>query len=116
MITILFKAHREKDGFDSLYSLKITGHGPGEKGQDLLCAAVSSIFIGGINALEDKNWDISVKSGDSKAENNLVLSDHDKTVLSVLCIQLYTVMKAYPNDVHVKVVNDDNETIDVNLK
>ncbi|AMA72132.1 MULTISPECIES: ribosomal-processing cysteine protease Prp [Aneurinibacillus] len=63
MITVQVK----RRGDDSIEEIKISGHAyAGEPGHDLVCAAVSGISLGGINAVELLlNIELPVKQGES---------------------------------------------------
>lgn len=73
--------------------LSIKGHAnSGDYGKDLVCAAVSSIVFGGLNAIKNpKSFDIKVNDGDVKilALDNVQKDDYD--VLNVMLVQLLTV-------------------------
>lgn len=85
------------DKDEAFKSITIIGHG-----DNLVCAGVSSCFIGSINALQDiDNFIYQVNEGDSfiKAKNKV--SEHDKVVLETLFVQLITISNKYPKDVKI---------------
>ncbi len=79
-------------------SLTITGHaGYGEKGKDLVCAAVSAIAQGGLNALESPDsFEIRVEPGDYSVESKEKVSPHDQTVIETMIAQIESVAVSYP--------------------
>ena len=92
MITVKVKVHNE------IYQyLSVKGHaGAGEYGNDLICAGVSSIMFGLLNAIEmaDKRIVINVK--DNHIE---VINDSDNTkinnYLELVILQLKTIEESY---------------------
>ncbi len=73
-------------------------------GKDIVCAGVSSCFVGALNALRDeKCFRFKVKEGDSSVVALSELSEHDKIVLETLMVQLVTISQAYPDTVKVEV-------------
>ena len=98
MIQITFTGSR-----GSIRSVKITGHaGYDRSGRDLVCAAVSSIGIGTLNALDEMVKDhcdlelsedikITVRQSDEKVQ----------TILEVLDHQLMTIALKYPQYVKI---------------
>ncbi len=90
-------------GFESL---EVKGHADsGEYGKDLVCAAVSAIVVGALNALEGEEdiYDICIEEGHVKcfAKTNGI-SDHDETVIETLIIQLKTIEVSYPKNLEIK--------------
>ena len=81
MIQIEVKRHK-----DTILAMQIKNHaGYDEKGKDLVCAGVSCIAIGALNAI-DQNGDVKLPE------------DHDTQVmLEMLRIQLITMQEAYPS-------------------
>jgi uncharacterized protein YsxB (DUF464 family) len=87
---------------DQITSISIIGHGEGEKGYDLVCAGVSSCFVGAMNALEKiDNYEIIIESGNSSCKSKGKNPLHDQIVLETLVVQLYTISKEYPREVKV---------------
>lgn len=84
-----------KGKFSSLY---IKGHSD----DNLVCAGVSSILVGGLNNLETKNYDISIAEGDSYCKSKKEISLHDETVLETIIIQLETIAQSYKKEVKLK--------------
>ncbi len=95
MIQIDVKRHN-----DAILAMSIKHHaGYDEKGKDLVCAGVSSIAIGALNAIDQSGdvCDLVMKEAyisiDVKKQK-----DHDTQVmLEMLRIQLITMQEAYPN-------------------
>ena len=78
----------------SLSEVTIKGHAnSGEFGKDLVCAAVSAIAIGSLNALdgEGENFDIEIDEGYVHIVAKGPISEHDTTVLETMIIQLKTI-------------------------
>lgn len=83
-----------------ILAMEIKNHaGYAEKGKDLVCAGVSCIVIGALNAI-DQNHEIcglEMKEADVSIRVNK-LTDHDTQVkLEMLRIQLITMQEAYPH-------------------
>lgn len=72
-------------------------------GQDLVCAAVSAICTGALNALEDSDsYSIELESGYIKCEISGSISEHDQTVLETMIIQLKTIEVSYAGTINIK--------------
>lgn len=78
-----------------LESIDIKGHAEsGPYGKDLVCAAVSAIAIGSLNALDDGagNFEVDMsEEGHIHLEAKGPISEHDQTVLETMIIQLKTI-------------------------
>ena len=87
-----------------LASIHIKGHAnTGPAGHDLVCAAISAIAIGSLNALENADdYAISVEEGDVKIEIPGSLGEHDETVLETMIIQLKTIQVSYREAITIK--------------
>lgn len=86
--------------------LKIQGHAKAaDKGQDIVCAAVSAVSEGGVQALTDdeKSYEFEMKEGylDLKriAPN---MSEHDKTVMMTIVTQLESIALVSKNHVQLE--------------
>ena len=95
MIQIEVKRHK-----DTILAMQIKNHaGYDEKGKDLVCAGVSCIAIGALNAI-DQNGDVCdliMKEAYVSIDVKLP-EDHDTQVmLEMLRIQLITMQEAYPS-------------------
>lgn len=84
-------------------SIEILGHAEAnKKGHDLVCAAISGISIGAINALDgfDKN-EIKSSVGHIKINVNHKISVADDIRLEMMIKQLALIAKSYPKNVKV---------------
>ena len=78
----------------------MTGHsGYAEAGHDIICAAVSTAFIGVINCLDDapETYAISVESGLGSIQVNREVSPHDQVALEVMVRILGELAETYPD-------------------
>ncbi len=82
--------------------LEVKGHAnSGPYGEDLVCAAVSSIITGGFNGLmEEDIKSISIEEGYASVE--IVLNKHAIVVLETITIQLKTLEITYPQFIKIK--------------
>lgn len=88
-------------------SLIISGHANcGEYGKDIVCAGVSSIVVGGLNALtmlEDKN---KIKALINEGYVEIQVDDEKSTIiqliLKVMIIQLESIEESYPKFIKIK--------------
>ena len=88
-----------------LSSLSVKGHAnTAPHGHDLVCAAVSAIVFGGMNAIEniDEDFTYEIEEGDVKLMANGAISDHDETVLETVILQLKTIQASYPEAIAIK--------------
>ncbi|HAS56404.1 MAG TPA: ribosomal-processing cysteine protease Prp [Firmicutes bacterium] len=85
-------------------SLLIKGHAnTGDYGKDLVCAGVSAVSIGALNALEDSDkFEIKVEQGLVSLIAKEAINEHDLTVIEVMILQLKTIAMAYPNAINIK--------------
>lgn len=88
----------------NLTSLKVKGHAnSNEYGKDLVCAAVSAVTIGALNALEDDSkFEIEVEPGDISLIVKEKPSEHDLTVLEIMILQLKTIEVSYSSYISIK--------------
>lgn len=94
MIKVSFKS----DG--SSLDLVIKGHAySAKKGQDLICAAISAIAIGGLNALKS-DYDIKIAEGYISIKGKL--SEEDMIVIHTIITQIETVQEKYPEYVSIE--------------
>ena len=91
-----------------IVNLTVKGHAnSAPKGEDLVCAAVSSILVGGCNALSQHNcFAIKLDSGDASITELNHANEHDYEVLEVMLVQLKSVEEASPN--FLKVIEKGN--------
>ena len=90
---------------DVISELEVKGHSNfAPKGRDIVCAGVSAIVVGGINAIislvENQKVDYEVKDGYVKLNNldNIEVQN----ILKVLIVQLKSVEDSYSK--HIKIV------------
>lgn len=90
-----------KDNLVSVISLD--GHADYDTyGKDLVCAGVSTCFLGSLNAIKEKNKiNYSYSEGKGYIKVLKELSTYDEIVLEVLISQLQFIGKNYPNNVKV---------------
>ena len=83
-----------------IVSLEVSGHSNyDEKGKDIVCAGVSAVVVGGINALinEDKHAiNYECKEGYAKVLVKNIDNDNINKILDVITTQLYTIEESYP--------------------
>jgi uncharacterized protein YsxB (DUF464 family) len=92
----MIKVKKYLDG-EVLIGLEVSGHaGYAPKGEDLVCAGVSSILTGGFNALEKNDvQEIKLDEGFAK----VILKDKNcksVNVLKVIEVQLMTIQEEFP--------------------
>ena len=76
-----------------IVNLTVKGHAnSAPHGEDLVCAAVSSILVGGCNALNKHNcFAIKLNEGDASITEVSHANEHDYEVLETMMIQFKTV-------------------------
>ena len=74
-------------------SLTVKGHAnSAPHGEDLVCAAVSSILVGGCNALSNPNcFAIKLEEGNASVTELSHANEHDYEVLEVMLVQFKSV-------------------------
>ncbi len=88
--------------------VSVTGHAEsGPKGHDLICAAVSSIATGALNALvemQNENVSLTYREGeDALIEINVLESNETlENLLCFLVYQLKTVEDSHPKNIRIK--------------
>lgn len=77
--------------------LHISGHAESNQyGKDLVCAGVSAVVFGALNAIEHvDSFTISVGDDDVEITRKQKVSEHDCIVLEVLLKQLQTIEESY---------------------
>ena len=88
-----------------LAHIHIKGHAnTAPYGQDLVCAAVSAITFGAMNAIEniDEDFEYEIEEGDVKLMTKGAISEHDETVLETLILELKTIQASYPEAISIK--------------
>ena len=99
-ITIKYKSTGE------FISLNSQGHADSAPyGQDLVCAAVSGIILGGINALKGNNY--SLKNNEEKGILELCnigkMSERDQIVIETIVSQLQAVARDNPKFIKISI-------------
>lgn len=100
MIKVIIKY---KD-FNIFSSLSIKGHAEsGPYGQDLVCAGVSAIVLGGINNLTDKDYLINTdeENGNVEIVHLGKISNHDQIVIDTIIVQLKAIEQSYPKNIKI---------------
>ena len=88
---------------DKITSIEVKGHaGSDAYGKDLVCAAISAIITGGMNALVDNEYDFLLESGHSYVKALDIPSDYDAVVLKTIETQLKTIEEAEPEFVRIE--------------
>ena len=85
-------------------SLKESGHANfASFGKDIVCAGVSAVVTGGINALEDEIKNIEITSQDNILGVK-VINDNEKIqiILNTILIQLQTIEASYKKYIKIK--------------
>jgi uncharacterized protein YsxB (DUF464 family) len=78
-------------------SLEVKGHAESAPyGKDLVCAAISAITVGGLNALSDdqKKYKVSIDQGHVYLEALEPLSSHDQIVITTIITQIESVAES----------------------
>ncbi len=92
-----------KDG--SFKEVEIKGHADSSEieGHDLVCAAVSSITVGALNALNEiDNYDIKIENGYIRLKSRNKISRHDSVVIETMMVQLATIEDSYGDFIKIK--------------
>ncbi len=80
-------------------SLEVSGHSNyDEKGKDIVCAGVSSVVVGGLNALTYENKKkVSIKMNDGYVKVDILDLNDDKLqlIMNVIIIQLKSIEESY---------------------
>ncbi len=85
--------------------VKITGHaGFDEKGKDLVCAAVSSISVGTLNALDElANSDCKLTLADNMIKIEVLqINERSQLIIQTMIIQLKTLYEQYKDFIEIK--------------
>ena len=77
--------------------ISISGHaGYADAGKDIVCAGVSAVVTGGINALESEIESIKIINEDNKLGVEVINSNEKiQIILNTILIQLKTIEKSY---------------------
>lgn len=80
-------------------SMEIKGHaGSGPYGHDLVCAGVSAVTFGGLNALEEEIYEVDEKEGYLLVIAKRAPNTHDSIVLETIERQVTSLSKSYPDN------------------
>jgi len=94
----------------SFAEMTADGHAhSGEEGHDLVCAAISSIIFGGLNALADgdHNYEAEAdKKGHIRLRSLKTPSPHDAIVLETIAKQIESLASSHPENVKLERKND----------
>ena len=84
-------------------SLTVSGHANYDKyGKDIVCAGVSAVVTGGINALESEIDNIKVINEDNKLGVEIINSnDKIQIILNTILVQLQTIENSYKKYINV---------------
>ena len=99
MITAIYEADN-----DHYLKIEVSGHAEfGEYGKDLVCASVSSIMFGFMNALDALNEDVKI----SQSENRITIINHSGSKIvddyyELVLMQLKTLEESYGNFIQVE--------------
>ena len=100
MIKVVIKRDESKD---IITSIEVKGHaGKDTYGKDLVCAAVSAIMTGGMNALLGTDYQFILEEGHALIKSLYLPSEYDAVVLKTIEIQLRTIEETEKEFVQVK--------------
>ena len=100
MIKIVIK---RDESTDKITSIEVKGHSNKDAyGKDLVCAAISAIMTGGMNALLDKEYNFLLEEGHAYIKALDIPSDYDAVVLKTIETQFKTVEESEKDFVQVK--------------
>ena len=87
-----------------IIEIEVKGHANSDEyGKDLVCAAVSTVMTGGMNALIDKEYDFKLDEGHAYIKALDIPSDYDSVVLKTIEVQLQTIEES--NQKYVRIEN-----------
>ncbi len=102
MIKIVIKIDESSQ---KITSIEVKGHSNKDVyGKDLVCAAVSAVVTGGMNALNNKEFDLILEEGYSLIDSKHIPNDHDAIVLKTMQIQLQTISELEPKFVKIEIL------------
>ena len=86
-----------------IQSILVKGHSnSAPKGEDLICAAVSSIITGGANAIAHPEcYTFKTDEGYFEIAETKTANEHDYNVLETILVQLKTIEEVYPKFIQV---------------
>lgn len=82
---------------NQITTIVVSGHAnSGEYGKDLVCAGISAVVIGALNALNNHpSYAIDVKDGYVSIDTKMLQEEHDAIVLETMLISLQTIEQNY---------------------
>ena len=84
-------------------SIEVKGHANSDvHGKDLVCAAVSAVLTGGMNALKDKEYDFKLDEGHAYIKALDIPSDYDSVVLKTIEAQFQTIEESNKDYVRIE--------------
>lgn len=100
MIDVL--VHKTK--YQLFKAITIHGHADSAPhGQDLVCAAVSAIAVGTLNALgHSPNLVLMNKVGHIEIQIVNPITERETTILETMLVQLKTIQASHPKYIHIK--------------
>jgi uncharacterized protein len=88
--------------------MKVSGHAASAPyGKDLVCAAVSAVMTGGVNALPQSGLRIKNRDGLSEIQVDDLSNQDIQSVIKVLEIQLQTIESSYPK--FIKIIRQEEK-------
>lgn len=89
---------------DKIVEIEVNGHANSDAyGKDLVCAAVTAVLTGGMNALQDKEYFFELEEGHIHIKSLDIPSDYDAVVLKTIEVQLMTIEES--NQKYVRIEN-----------
>ena len=96
---------RTDESTKKITSIEVKGHsGKDTYGKDLVCAAVSAVITGGMNALQDKEYNFRLEEGDAYIKALDIPSDYDAVVLKTIQVQLATIEESDPKFIKIEIL------------
>ena len=105
MIKIIIKSHYLSRLGQDFISLKVSGHAnSAPHGEDLVCAAVSGIVLGGINYFRKGIIDVQSdeKSGEIIITKSGIFDEHDYGAIEMIVAQLESVARDNPKFIKIE--------------
>lgn len=99
MITVSYLKNNKR-----ISKIEVTGHALfADEGQDIVCSAVSSIMIGGLNNLKNAEaYEIMIEKGHVILDTKDKLNEHDSVVVETMLVQLMTIEDSYKD--YIKII------------
>ena len=89
---------------DLIKSIEARGHANFDViGKDIVCAGVSAILVGGLNAMEQLSCSsLDYKMNEGHLLVNVAADERMQQIAQVMIIQLLTIEDSYPKNVHIE--------------